>query len=149
MKKKPLAVLVTGLFFLCMTGMAHAALTTIGTATYDRNGGDPSDALKLNLIWDDDNNGNSVIWLDYTNEGTNGWQNVWAARLDSSLSYDINSVYAVVWDDAAWRMPSTVDGPYEWGYDYLKNLGYQLKAGHFQPFWRYGNSKIKQNLRSY
>ena len=26
--------------------------------------------------------------------------------------------------------------------------GYQLKAGHFSPFWLYGNSKIKQNLWS-
>jgi len=24
--------------------------------------------------------------------------------------------------------------------------GYQLKAGHFPPFWLYGNSTIKQNL---
>ena len=27
--------------------------------------------------------------------------------------------------------------------------GYQLKAGHFSPFWLYGNSTIKQNLMSY
>ena len=27
--------------------------------------------------------------------------------------------------------------------------GYQLKAGHFPPFWLYGNSTIKQNLRNY
>jgi len=26
--------------------------------------------------------------------------------------------------------------------------GYQLKAGHFLPFWLYGNSKIKQDLWS-
>jgi ferrous iron transport protein B len=27
-------------------------------------------------------------------------------------------------------------------------FGYQLKAGHFPPFWLYGNSTIKQNLRN-
>jgi hypothetical protein len=27
--------------------------------------------------------------------------------------------------------------------------GYQLKAGHFLSFYLYGNSTIKQNLRSY
>ncbi|MBC2693983.1 MAG: hypothetical protein HF982_01620 [Desulfobacteraceae bacterium] len=30
----------------------------------------------------------------------------------------------------------------------LQGLGYQLKPGHFLPFWPYGNSTIKQNLRS-
>jgi len=27
-------------------------------------------------------------------------------------------------------------------------IGYQRKAGHFSPFWLYGKSTIKQNLRS-
>ena len=79
MKKRFLSILVTGLFLLCVAGMANAALTTIGTATY--GGSD------YNLIWDDDNNGNSVVWLDYTNARTN-WsaQNAWAGELDSSLT---------------------------------------------------------------
>ena len=50
MKKKLLAGLIAGLFMLGMAVMAHASLTTIGTATY--KGSD------YNLIWDDDNNGN-------------------------------------------------------------------------------------------
>ena len=32
--------------------------------------------------------------------------------------------------------------------DILEHVGYQLKAGHFPPFWLYCNSTIKQNLRS-
>ena len=106
MKKKFLAVLAAGLFFLCITGLANADLTTIGTATYD----DGSGVANYNLIWDDDNNGNSVIWLDYTNDSTN-WtdQNAWAAGLDSALTISTPG-YTVSWD-GAWRLPSTVDGP--------------------------------------
>ncbi len=51
---------------------AQGVQITIGTATY--SGSD------YNLIWDDDNNGNSVVWLDYTNSGVNwGSQNTWAS----------------------------------------------------------------------
>lgn len=110
MKKRFLAVLATGLFFLCITGLANAALTTIGTATY--SGSD------YNLIWDNNNNGNSVIWLDYFNSPAN-WatQNAWAAGLDSSLTYNIDSsAYTVTWDDTAWRLPSAGANPQE-GYN--------------------------------
>lgn len=83
-----LAVLVTGLFLLTMTGLAQADLTTIGTATYD----DGTGSKNYNLIWDDNNKGNSVIWLDYSNALTN-WtaQKAWAAGLDSNLTYNLNS----------------------------------------------------------
>ena len=126
MKKRFLAVLVTGLFLLIMTGLAQATLTTIGTATYD--GSD------YNLIWDDNNNGNSIVWLDYTNLEAN-WtaQNDWAAGLDSSLSYNINPVYTVAWDDAAWRLPDTVDGVWQYGYDGTTTAGYSIttsEMGH-------------------
>ena len=111
MKKKLLSVLITGLFFLSMTGMANAALTTIGTATY--GGSD------YNLIWDNNNNGNSVVWLDYTNypHAPAWWwtQIDWAAGLDSSLTYDIDAAYTVSWSEADWRLPSAGADP-EWGY---------------------------------
>lgn len=105
MKKRLLAVLITGLFLLCMTGMANAGLITIGTAQYGSSA--------YNLIWDDDNNGNSVVWLDYTND-TSNWtaHNAWAAGLDSSLIYNIDSAYTVAWDDAAWRLPSAGADPH-------------------------------------
>ena len=110
MKKRFLAVLGAGLFLLTITGMANAALTTIGTATY--GGSD------YNLIWDDDNNGNSVVWLDYTNGAAN-WlaQNGWAAGLVSDL-YISTPGYAVTWDDAAWRLPSAGANP-QGGYDQI------------------------------
>ena len=37
---------------------ADTELTTIGTATYL--------GAEYKLIWENDNNGNSIIWLDYT-----------------------------------------------------------------------------------
>ncbi len=85
-----------------MVGMAQATLVTIGTATY--SGSD------YNLIWDDDNNGNSVIWLDYSN-AQSSWsiQNSWATGLDSFLSYNLNPAYSVTWDDSSWRLPDTVN----------------------------------------
>ena len=144
MKKRFLAVLATGLFFLCITGMANAGLAAIGTATY--GGSD------YNLIWDDDNNGNSVIWLDYTNNETN-WsaQNAWAAGLDSSLSYNINFAYTVAWDDAAWRLPSTVNGPWVWGYDGTTTAGWNIttsEMGHLY-YTELGNNGLYATDEAY
>jgi len=103
MKKRFSAVLVTGLFLLTMTGLAQAALTTIGTATY--GGSD------YNLIYDKDNNGNSIVWLDYRNSRA-AWQNQvdLADGLDSNLTYNLNSGYSVAWD-SAWRLPSAGANP--------------------------------------
>ncbi len=123
-----------GMSVICMllggAGLAQATLITIGTATYD----DGSGADQYNLIWDDDNNGNSVVWLDYTNAQTN-WaaQNSWAAGLDGQLTYNIDAQYNVTWDDTAWRLPSTVDGQNEWGYDGTTAAGYNIttsEMGH-------------------
>ncbi|MBU4260754.1 MAG: PEP-CTERM sorting domain-containing protein [Proteobacteria bacterium] len=99
MKRKLLAGLATGLLMFSVAGTAQATLTTIGIATY--GGSD------YNLIWDNDNNGNSVIWLDYTHDKTN-WeeQNTWAAGLDSSLTCRIDAAYRVDWGDSSWRLPS-------------------------------------------
>jgi len=123
--KKILLSINTCVILLGMTGMANATLTTIGTATY--GGSD------YKLIWDDDNNGNSVVWLDYTNAATN-WsaQNNWAAGLDSSLTYNIDSAYTVNWE-SDWRLGSTVDGVFQYGYDGTTTGGYNIttsEMGH-------------------
>ncbi|NWH05296.1 DUF1566 domain-containing protein [Desulfobacter latus] len=97
------------LFLLLMSGMSQAEMITIGTATY--NGND------YNLIWDDDNNGNSVVWLDYSNYVNWASQVTWTNSLDSALTYNIDAQYSVTWDDAAWRLPSTVDGGWDVGYE--------------------------------
>ena len=121
MREKLFAGLATGLLLFGMAGMANATLITIGTANY--NGSD------YKLIWDDNNNGNSVVWLDYTNEATN-WasQNSWAAGLDGQLMYNIDALYEVRWDDAAWRLPETVDGNWIWGFDGTTTAGYNITS---------------------
>lgn len=108
---------------------ASAALTTIGTATY--GGAD------YNLIWDNDNNGKSIIWLDYTNpsDTTTNWTShkAWAAGLDGELTYNIDAPYGVTWDNSAWRLPSTVDGEYVRGNDGTTTGGYNIttsEMGH-------------------
>ena len=120
MMKKILGIILA-LYLICTSGMAEATLTTIGTATY--GGSD------YKLIWDNDNNGNSVIWLDYTNADL-PWQDQvdWATGLDSSLTYNIDPLYSISWDDSTWRLPATVDGPYVWGYDGTTTAGYNITS---------------------
>ncbi len=114
--------LLCGILILLLTsGPVNASLVTIGTATY--GGSD------YNLIWDDDNNGNSVIWLDYTKIDDN-WSNQknWVSGLEASLTYNIYSAYSVTWDDAAWRLPNTVDGLYVQGYDGTTTGGWNITS---------------------
>lgn len=100
----------------------HATLVNIGTATY--NGSD------YKLIWDDDNNGNSVIWLDYINPGT-GWtwldQTAWAAGLAPQLSYNLYGKYSISWL-SDWRLGSTTDGEYVMGTDGTTTAGYNITS---------------------
>ena len=123
--------ITAGLVLLCMVGMAQATLVTIGTATY--SGSD------YNLIWDDDNNGNSVVWLDYTNSGTD-WlaQTSWVAGLDSQLIYHIDSAFNITWE-ADWRLGSTNSGDYQYqignpiSYDGTTAVGFNIttsEMGH-------------------
>ncbi len=111
------------LFLIGLGGVSEAQLTTIGTAQFGGTG------TEYNLIWDDDNNGNSVVWLDYTNGSLTGKkQNVWAAELGLSLSYKVDPTYTITWDDAAWRLPSTVDGLYVRGDDGTTTGGWNVTS---------------------
>ena len=96
------------LVFLSMSGMANAALTAIGTANY--LGSD------YNLIWDNDNNGHSIVWLDYANWGDWQTQMDWAADLGSQLTVTLKSGYAsdIDWT-TDWRLPVTYN--YVTGYN--------------------------------
>ncbi len=122
--KKVIVLLV--LMVMGYSIQAQAGLTTIGTATY--GGSD------YNLIWDDDNNGNSVVWLDYS-YGTANWdgQNTWAEGLDGGLTYNIDPGYTITWADADWRLPTTVNGDYVYGTDGTTTGGYNItnsEMGH-------------------
>ncbi|MCP3874027.1 MAG: hypothetical protein GY699_12825 [Desulfobacteraceae bacterium] len=103
--KKLLAGIVGGFLLFCIAGFSQAALTTIGTAQFGGVG------QEYNLIWDDDNNGNSVVWLDYTkyDDGlSDAWskQTSWAASLEGTLSYNIDDAYTVDWGTNSWRLPN-------------------------------------------
>jgi len=89
---------------LAMAGTAGATLTPIGTATY---GG-----AQYSLIWDDDNNGNSIVWLDYSAPQAY-WEDQldWAAGLDAQLTYNLDPAYTVTWNDSAWRLPDAGAAP--------------------------------------
>ncbi len=129
--KKQAICLATGLGLLMVTGLAQASLTTIGTAAYeyDLDGDGFFDAHEnYNLIWDDDNNGNSVVWLDYSNP-VDTWQNQmdWAAGLEAAITINLDAGYSVIWD-SAWRLPETVDGPWDYGYDGTTTAGYNITS---------------------
>lgn len=110
-------------FLLAAVGSANATLITIGTAQFGGTG------TAYNLIWDDDNNGNSLVWLDYTHGAAN-WsaQMAWAAELDATLTYDIDPGFTVDFGANSWRLPSTVDGPYEHSNAGTTSIGFNITS---------------------
>lgn len=125
------ATLSAGL--LATTG-ANAALTTIGQATYHLAG---TTNKSYNLIWDDNNNGNSVVWLDYASLSGSTWNNAtkWATGLNATgvLSYTFNAGYGVDWGANSWRLPTTVDGNFVSGHTGTTGKGYNIttsEMGH-------------------
>jgi len=121
MKLKNISVFLCGLFFLLAAmGSANAALTTIGTANYNGS--------NYNLIWDDDNNSNSVVWLDYSKTGSWYTQTSWASGLNSTLTINLKDGYTVDWGTNSWRLPTTVDGYDSYGYDGTTTAGYNITS---------------------
>ena len=122
MKQKLWIGLATGLMMLGMVEVAGATLVTIGTATYGTS--------SYNLIWDANNNGHSVVWLDYSH-AADTWanQNAWADGLNGLgvLSYNLTG-YSVNWGTNAWRLPTTVDGVKTYGYDGTTTAGYNITS---------------------
>ncbi|MDD2736893.1 MAG: PEP-CTERM sorting domain-containing protein [Desulfuromonadaceae bacterium] len=96
--------MAAAILLVMAAGTAGATLTTIGTAQYL---GDNS----YNLVYDQESN---LVWLDYTNSGTN-WntQMAWAAGLNNpgTLSYTLNAGYSSISWDGDWRLPSAGDNP--------------------------------------
>lgn len=117
MQKNIIAGIVLSFTLFLLTGFSQAALTTIGTATYA--------GLDYNLIWDDNNNGNSVVWLDYTQP-----DNIlsWVAGLEGALTYNIAPAYIVDWGTNTWRLPATVKGPYIFGMDGTTTGGFNITS---------------------
>jgi len=110
---------------MAASGAALATSTTIGTATYMGS--------EYNLIWDDDNNGNSLVWLDYSAPPAH-WpdQMAWAAGLEAQLTYNLDPGCTVTWSDTSWRLPDAGSSPLygfqaatqELGHLYYDELGF-------------------------
>jgi hypothetical protein len=85
---------------------AHATLILKGT-----------DSLGNRLIYDTDLD---ITWYDYTSS-PNPWQNQvnWADAL--SVTFGGNTY-------TDWRLPTTVDGPYTYGYDGTTTAGYNITS---------------------
>jgi hypothetical protein len=115
-----LGLLLANVMVFVLVSVGYADMKVIGTATY--MGSD------YNLIWDDDNNGKSIVWLDYTNDA-NTWANqmAWAASLGDDLAINLDG-YTVRWDEDEWRLPTTMDGIYEYGYDGTTTGGYNITS---------------------
>ncbi len=124
MNRKLFAGLVAVLLLVGMAGGASASLTVIGTAVYD--GSD------YNLIYDD---GMQITWLDCTNAAAD-WQSQmdWAASLNDAgvLTITLNDGVEMNWT-GEWRLPTTVDGPWQYGVDGTTTGGYNIttsELGH-------------------
>jgi hypothetical protein len=148
--KKKFIMVVSWLCFLGITSAAYANLVTIGSADYDSDGDGIANIFNINLIWNNDNNGNSLVWLDYTNKG-DSWSNqmAWAAGLENHLTINLDPAYSIFWDDNTWRLPVNYDNASlyfnttgEMGYLYYTELGLKPNEG------RYGNliAKNFENL---
>lgn len=112
---------------IAFSGAANAALTKIGTGTL---GG-----IDYNLIYEDELGGSGLIWLDYSHGNTN-WQSQrdWATGLNTSgvLAYNLSPGLNVTWG-GDWRLPSTVGGPWVYGYNGTTTAGYNIttsEMGH-------------------
>ena len=125
MKNKIL--LLASTIFLFVSSNAFAGLTTIGAAHYDGE--------TYNLIWDDDNNGNSVVWLDYTNEVLN-WdgQMNWAAGLGSALTVNLNGYTSDIDWSSGWRLPSVGDNPQSGYGQTTSEMGHLYSEEDIQEF---------------
>ena len=94
-----------------LTAPAHAFLINRGT-----------DTLGNRLIYDNDRD---ITWYDFSN-AANTWQNQVNWALGLSVTFD-----STTYDD--WRLPTTVDGPYVFGFDGTTTGGYNIttsEMGH-------------------
>ena len=119
MKKRYIAGLAKGFLVFGLANGGGATLTTVGTANYS--------GTAYNLIYDNDL---QITWLDYT-KGYDFWNNQknWASGLGASLTVSLLPGYTTTNDwTTGWRLPSTVDGLYSWGYDGTTTAGFNITS---------------------
>jgi hypothetical protein len=133
MKMSIKTVLAAAAMAVAVAGTADATLVTIGQAHYSGSSVQASDNDgSYNLVWDNDSPFGSVVYLDYTN-AYNTWANqvAWASILNSALTYTINAGYSVDWGTNSWRLPTTVDGLYNYGENGTTTAGYNITNSEF------------------
>ena len=104
--KKIILVVLMAVMVMGVSMEAKAALQNLGT-----------DSAGNQLIYDTDFD---ITWYDYTNS-YDTWQNQvsWADALSVTFG-------STTYTD--WRLPTTVDGPYVWGYDGTTTAGYNITS---------------------
>jgi hypothetical protein len=93
---------------LALPSVSRATLVTIGSGQMAPHG--PT----YKLIWDSDNNGQSLVWLDYTGGVHNNpaFSSFYVNGVNAALTYTVEPNYRLTWIDAAWRLPSPGAAPY-------------------------------------
>jgi hypothetical protein len=110
-KMKRILLLMAVLAVFILVTPAHAILINRGTDTAGNR-----------LIYDDDFD---ITWYDFSNAATT-WQNQVNWALGLSVTFD-----STTYDD--WRLPSTADGPFVFGWDGTTTAGYNIttsEMGH-------------------
>jgi hypothetical protein len=118
--KKFLVILCAMVLFFGITGMADATLL-------DRGGGLIYDDV-LDITWLQD--ANYAQTSGYDSDGLMFWGDA-VAWADGLAYYD--SVRGVTWDD--WRLPATLDGPDEVGYDGTTTAGWNITTSEMGYMW--------------
>ena len=104
--KRIFGLLITVVMVFGFSVQAHATLILRGT-----------DTLSNHLIYDDDLN---ITWYDNM-KSLDRWQDRvnWADAL--SVTFGSNTY-------TDWRLPTTVDGPWVWGYDGTTTAGHNITS---------------------
>ncbi len=138
--KKVTVYLFLVVVLLFIAGTANAALTTIGTATY--NGGD------FNLIYEDDSIDGGLVWLDYS-RGGNEWQNQvnWASGLNTVgvLTYNLNSGVSVTWG-GDFRLPTTDESQCNLTPEVGAEVGYEGPDENGYHDYREGSNMVNSEM---
>jgi len=125
--RRTLVALLFSLIILLGFGSAHASLTVIGTAGYEKG--------IYNLIYDSDGPNGPITWLDYK-RSRNGQANfvAWASSLGSILTITLNPGYTSTIDwTTGWRLPNVAGVWPQFGYNGTTSAGFNIttsEMGH-------------------
>ncbi|WP_054030908.1 PEP-CTERM sorting domain-containing protein [Desulfatitalea tepidiphila] len=139
--KRIALMVVVGVFLF--SGIANAALTLIGTASYDSDGNGTPETY--NLIHMDDGPFGPITWLDYTKEGDN-WQNQmnWASGLSfAEADIQLNPGYksSIDWS-TGWRLPETDESQA----NLSGGFGYEGPDGNGYHDYMYGYNMVNSEM---